>query len=157
MRKMTKRAAVIGTSAVLAVAGGTAAFAYATGWFHGDGTAAATTSTIQNVHASFTVAGNLYPGKIIDVNNAHVSNPNDYTVQITGVSVASVVDPGGAGCTQSKAGFTFDSLPAGTTVANGTTAENVNLGHMTMSQTADPVCAGRALTVNLTLAGEIAS
>jgi hypothetical protein len=156
MRKMTKRAAVIATGAVIAVTGSTAAFAYAAGWFKGDGTAAATTSAIQNVHASITVSGHVYPGLSVPLTSSPVSNPNDYPVRITGITVADVADPSGAGCTQSKAGFTFDSLPGDATVATNTTS-NVNLGKMKMSETADPVCAGRTLTVNLTLAGEIAS
>lgn len=156
MRKITKRAAVVATSAVLAVAGGTAAFAYAANWFKGDGTADAKTSTIQNVHAKITVAENLYPGKSIAIKADDLNNPNDYPVQITGISVASIADPSGAGCDQGKAGFAFNSLPANTKVAKGTTAHSVDLGNMVMSPTADPVCAGRTLTVNLTLAGEIA-
>jgi hypothetical protein len=155
MRKLTKRAAVIATGAVIAVTGSTAAFAYAAGWFKGDGTAAATTAEIKNVHAAITVSGHIYPGLSVPIVASQIDNPNDYPVQINGISVASVTDPSGAGCDQSKAGFSFDGLPSGTKVAKGFSAQNVALGNIVMSATADPVCAGRALTVNLTLAGEI--
>jgi hypothetical protein len=156
MRKITKRAAVIATTAVIAVGGGTAAFAYAAGWFHGDGTATASTSAIKNVNAVVTVSGPVYPGKVIAITNAQVANPNDYPVLVTGVTVASVTDPSGAGCDQSKAGFSFSEVPS-TKVESGQTPGNVSLGKMTMSPDADPVCAGHTLTVNLTLAGEIAN
>lgn len=155
MRTMTKRAAVIATGAVLAVAGGTAAFAYATGWFKGDGTATATTSEIKNVSAKITIADRIYPGKSISIKTNQIDNPNDYPVLIKGISVAGIAgNPGG--CDQSKAGFSFNSLPANTTVAAGRSATNVDLGNIVLSQDADPVCANKTLTVNLTLAGEIA-
>jgi hypothetical protein len=152
---MTKRAAVIGTSAVLAVAGGTAAFAYAAGWFKGDGTATATTSTIQNVHATITVAGKIYPGLSVPITTDQINNPNDYPVLIKDITVTGIAgNPGG--CDQSKAGFSFNSLPANTTVAKGISAHDVPLGNIVLSPDADPVCANKALTVNVTLAGEIA-
>jgi hypothetical protein len=155
MRKITKRSAVIATGAVFAVTGGTAAFAYNAGWFKGDGTAAATTSAIQNVHATITVSGHIYPGLSIPITTNQIDNPNDYPVLIKGISVAGIAgNPGG--CDQSKAGFSFTDLPSGTTVAKGVSAHDVPLGNIVLSANADPVCANKALTVNLTLAGEIA-
>ncbi len=67
MRKSAKRSLTIATAVIISVAGGTAAFAYASGWFKGGGTVAATSSTIGNVTTTVVVADTagtrLFPGK----------------------------------------------------------------------------------------------
>nr|WP_221375670.1 hypothetical protein [Actinoplanes polyasparticus] len=158
MRQFTKRSAAIITGSVLAVAGGTAAFAYASGWFQGSSTTQVTTSTIKNVTATVNLRGNadnnFFPGKAVEITNASVSNPNDFPVQITGLSNIAVT--GKDGCDQSKAGFTLTDLTNQTFGKSAAPITNVALGTLTMSRTADPACAGGNLIITATLAGGIA-
>jgi hypothetical protein len=160
MRKMTKRAAVIATGAVIAVTGSTAAFAYAAGWFKGDTAVTATTSAIANVHATIVVANNaanhLYPGRSVPVSASTISNPNDFAVQINSIGNISSIS-GAPNCGGNEAQLTFSEMPSGTTVPAHTTSANVPLGKVTMGVTADPACAGATLTVNAALTGEISS
>ncbi|GAB2628235.1 hypothetical protein Aab01nite_22500 [Paractinoplanes abujensis] len=157
MRKLTKRSAAIVTGSVLAVAGGTAAFAYATNWFSGSTTTQVTTSTIKSVTATVNLRGNadnnFYPGKAVPITNATVTNPNDFPVQITGLTNIAVT---GGSCDQGKAGFELTNLTTRTFEKNSGPVTNVALGTLTMSRTADPACAGSSLTITATLAGGIA-
>ncbi|WP_250003040.1 hypothetical protein [Actinoplanes sp. M2I2] len=158
MRQFTKRSAAIVTGSVLAVAGGTAAFAYASGWFQGSSTTQVTTSTIKNVTATVNLRGNadnnFFPGKAVDITNASVTNPNDFPVQLTGLTNIAV--SGKEGCTQEQAGFTLTNLTNRTFDKSATPVTNVPLGTLTMSRTADPICAGGSLVVTATLQGGIA-
>ena len=156
MRQFTKRSAAIVTGSVLAVAGGTAAFAYASGWFSGSSNTYAKTSTIGNVTAEIDLTpsadNNLYPGKAVNITNATITNPNDFPVVITGATVTAV--NGKSGCSQSDAGFAFTSV-ASPKIIKGT-HNGVALGTISLSKTAAPACAGANLTVVATLQGEIA-
>ncbi|MDY7084518.1 MAG: hypothetical protein SYR96_05375 [Actinomycetota bacterium] len=158
MRKFTKRSAAIVTGSVLAVAGGTAAFAYASGWFEGSSTTQVTTSTIRNVTATVNLRGNadnnFYPGKAVPITNATVTNPNDFPVQITGLN--NIVVSGKDGCDQSKARFELTNLTTQTFDKSASPTTDVALGTLTMSRTADPACAGGNLTITATLTGGIA-
>lgn len=158
MRKLTKRSVAIVAGSVLAVAGGTAAFAYATGWFKGDATVGATASTITNVHVEFQISNSadkrLFPGRVVALPTTTVENPNDYPVQINTIVVQSVASTAAPGCTQEKAGLVFGAVPV--RKLNPGTNTNVALGTITMSNTADPVCSGADLLVKANMTGEIA-
>ncbi|WP_127497931.1 hypothetical protein [Actinoplanes solisilvae] len=158
MRKLTKRSAAVVVGSVLAITGGTAAFAYVQGWFRGTSTTYAATSTIGDLTAVIDVrtgsANNFYPGKIVELHNVTVNNPNDYKVKI--LEVTSVAVTGGGDCDQTKAGFSFPELNT-TTVFNSGANPAIDLGDLKMSTDADPVCAAKGgLTVTATLKGDIA-
>ncbi|XVV11940.1 hypothetical protein ACQP2X_45185 [Actinoplanes sp. CA-131856] len=157
MRKFTKRSAAIVAGSVMAVAGGTAAFAYASGWFSGNGTAYAASSTIGNVTATANLgnapANRLYPNKAVAVTTATVNNPNDYPVRITGVTVTNVTSTK-AGCGAGEAKLTFIDVPT-IDLATGTHTD-VALGKVKMDEQAMPVCAGAVFTITASLVGEIA-
>jgi hypothetical protein len=155
MRKMTKRSAAIVTGAVLAVAGGTAAFAYASGWFSGSSTVYASASEIRpiNVVIDTRSTGNLYPGKVMTVPTVDVNNTNDYPVMINGITVSSVSTSSGAACDADDADLVFfDVTPA----RLDTGLHAVSLGKITMQETANPACAGLVMTITAALTGEIA-
>lgn len=159
MRKITKRAAAIIAASVLAVGTGGAAFAYAAGWFNGSGTVVAASSTIQPISVTVdlgnTDATRLYPGKSVQVKAATVNNANDYPVQINSIAVGSV-STNKTGCGQSQAGLTFTDMPDDVIPARGS-KNNVVLGSIKLSDSADPVCAGAVFTVTATMNGEIAA
>lgn len=153
MRKLTRRSAAIVTGSILAVAGGTAAFAYNNGWFSGDSTVTAAASTIQTLHATVNLGSSrLWPGHRVQVTVPSLNNTNEYPVKITGISVSSVSSTP-TGCGQSEAGLTFESTPATTLTPGGNS--NVSLGLIKMSPDASSVCAGKVLTVSATLTGEL--
>ncbi|SNY06416.1 hypothetical protein [Paractinoplanes atraurantiacus] len=157
MRKFTKRSAAIVAGGVMAVAGGTAAFAYASGWFNGNATAYAASSTIGNVTATANLgnaqANRLYPNKAVPVTTATVNNPNDYTVRVTGVTITNVTSTK-SGCGVGEAKLSFIDVPTAD-FPTGTTA-NAALGSVKMGPDAEPVCAGAVFTITASLQGEIA-
>jgi hypothetical protein len=141
------------------VTGGTAAFAYASGWFRGSSTTYAATSTIGDLTAVIdlrsTADNNLFPGKVVELKNVKVTNPNDYKVKISEVTAITVTNAGG--CDQSKAGISFPELNKSTAFNKGAT-NGVDLGDIKMSPDADPVCAGQGgLIITATLSGEVAA
>ena len=142
MGKITKRSAAIVGGSILAVTGGTAAFAYASGWFTGTGSVAASSSEIKVVNAVVTLGNTaetrLYPGKVVPI-TANVTNPNDYPVRITGITVDNVTAK--PGCGKAQADLSFGTVP---------------LGSIKMGPAADPACANASFTVTAVLAGEIA-
>jgi hypothetical protein len=158
MGNFTKRTAAMVAGSIFAVAGGTAAFAYAQGWFSGNGTVTAASSAILPVTATTnlgaTSESRLFPGRTVPISAVTVTNPNDYPVQINAITV-SALTTNKAGCGIDEADLSFGAVPAGTTMGAGQSA-NVPLGSITMAQTADPACAGASFTVTATLAGEIA-
>ena len=158
MGKITKRSAAIVGGSILAVTGGTAAFAYASGWFTGTGSVAATSSEIKVVHAAVNLGNTpetrLYPGRTVSITTASVTNPNDYPVLVTGITVQSI-QSSASGCGVGEADLSFGAVPNNTVVAAGATAVPVPLGSLTMAQTADPACANASITVTAALAGEI--
>lgn len=162
MRKLTKRSAAIVTGSVLAVAGGTAAFAYASGWFQGSSTTYAATSSIGELtafvdlrlQATNTNNMKLYPGKLVELKNVTVNNPNDFKVKIASIDTITVTN--GGDCTQSEAGFTFPELNTSVVFDKGETT-NVDLGDIKMAETATTKCAGQGgLIIKATLKGDIA-
>ncbi|MEU8814474.1 hypothetical protein [Actinoplanes sp. NPDC048796] len=157
MRKFTKRSAAIVAGGVMAVAGGTAAFAYAQGWFKGNATAYAASSTIGDVTAQvdLTVSptNRLYPNKAVPVTTATITNPNDYPVRITGATVTNV-SSNKTGCGTNEAKLSIINVPT-LDLPQGT-HNNQSLGFVKMSEFAEPVCAGASFTITASLVGEIA-
>ena len=161
MRQFTKRSAAIITGSVLAVAGGTAAFAYASGWFQGDSTTYAQSSTIGNITAHIDLRtepnaadNKFYPNKVVELKNVLVTNPNDYKVKIT--SVGDITVTNAPGCSQNEAGFSFTELHTATVFNKGANAA-VDLGDLKMSENASPACANQGgLIITAVLNGEVA-
>jgi len=161
MGKTTKRTATVATAVVLTVGAGTAAFAYASGWFQGGGTASAASSTIQNVTTTVTVANDpahrLFPGKVIDIAGS-ITNPNDYKVKINTVAVTGVTSIKNASNNPDCAGGQADlsaTLAAALEIAPATTTPSLTFGTLTMGQNAVPACAGSQITATLTFTGEL--
>jgi hypothetical protein len=159
MRKITKRSAVIATASVLAVGTGTAAFAYASGWFNGSGTVYANSSTVQPVTTTVVLSDasqKLYPGKTVAISSVTVSNPNDYPVLITALTLDTLTSTKGAGCTKGNADVSFGAVPANTIIPAGQSPTSVNLGSVTMGGNGDVACAGGTFTFGVKMTGEIA-
>lgn len=153
MRKITKRSAAVIAGSALALTGGTAAFAYASGWFSGTGSVKAQSSTIQIVTATVdTSATHLYPGKSVQVKGT-VANPNDYPVQIDTIGISDLGSSVGA-CTREKSKVSFGAVPAGLRIPPGT-YNDVVLGNLTMGE-ADPACAGATFNITATMTGQVA-
>jgi hypothetical protein len=157
MRKMTKRSAIV-IGSIVAVVGGTAAFAYASGWFQGDARVGATASSIQNVHIEFqvpnTAEARLWPGREVTLPTQTVTNLNDYPVRITDINVTTLTTDK-AGCTQTTAGIDFPSVPTFTLQPGNNTG--VALGTIKMSPDADKACSDASLLVDATMVGELTS
>ncbi|MET8150518.1 hypothetical protein ACIBSW_03560 [Actinoplanes sp. NPDC049668] len=162
MGKTTKRTATVATAVVLTVGAGTAAFAYASGWFQGGGTASAASSTIQNVTTTVTVpndaAHRLFPGKTVSV-TGNITNPNDYKVRINSVAVTGVTsvknNVNNPDCVTSTADLSAVLTPAPLDIAAATTLPNNTFGTLSMGNNAVPQCAGSQITVTLTFDGEL--
>ncbi|GID96511.1 hypothetical protein Adi01nite_59230 [Amorphoplanes digitatis] len=161
MGKTTKRTATVATAVVLTVGAGTAAFAYASGWFQGGGTASAASSTIQNVTTTVTIANDsahrLFPGKTVDLTSS-ITNPNDYKVKILTVAVGPVTsiknNSNNPNCVDGQANLSA-SLTAPVEINAATTTPSQTFGTLTMGQNAEPACAGSQITVTLNFTGEL--
>jgi len=161
MGKFTKRSVTVATAVVVAVGGGTAAFAYATGWFQGGGSAAAYSSTIQPVTATVVISdqARLFPGATIPLTGS-VTNPNDYQVKVTNVSIQSVSATKGSSantaCDTDRADLRADfggqfDVPSKATLTQKT------IGTLSMGGNATPECAGSRITAVLKFDGELTS
>jgi hypothetical protein len=161
MGKTTKRTATVATAVVLTVGAGTAAFAYASGWFQGGGTATASSASIQNVTTTIVVANNsqnrLFPGKTISV-TGDIVNPNEYKIKITGASVTGVTSTksgsNNAGCVTATADLSAALTVVPLEIAAGATANNKAFT-IKMGENAAAACADSQLTATLTFAGEL--
>ncbi len=162
MRKLTKRSTAVIAASVIAVSGGGAAWAIASGWFQGSGSASASSSTIQPVTATITIdptTTRLYPGKVAAI-NALVTNPNDYNVQINSVTVADVTATKAgvlnSACTEDDADLTVTGDLTSAQVVAGAADASV-AANITMGPDASSACAGSVLSATLTMTGQIAS
>ncbi len=138
---------IVGAVAALTVGlGGGAAFAYFTS--HGSGTGSATTGTAQNV----TITTNATPAGLLQPNGTGdlvitATNPNNYSVQITSLTVGTVT-----GCTTPAVSLVTPStsyLPF-TIPANANAQRLVISGALTMGAGASSDCQNASLTVPLT-------
>jgi hypothetical protein len=159
MRKITKRSAAVVGAIVIAIGGGTAAFAYASGWFQGGGTATATSASIKPVTATIVIPGtaHLFPGATVPVKGS-VTNPNEYKVEVIGVSISDVTSTkGGAnngGCAKTTADLSA-AFAGKFTLAPKQTVDNWTIGSITMGQLAVPQCADSSITATLVFAGQL--
>jgi hypothetical protein len=97
MRKITKRSAVIGTVAVVAVGGAGAAFA-AWSLSSSEDVSSTAGSAAPLVVSSKSVVGTLVPGSINSV-QFFAHNPNDFPVKISNITYSDVsTDSGHSGC-----------------------------------------------------------
>ncbi|WP_433297872.1 hypothetical protein ACQP2F_42060 [Actinoplanes sp. CA-030573] len=167
MRKLTKRSAAFVGGSVLAITGGTAAFAYASGWFNGSGTVNAQSSTIQPVIATINGVSNIWPGHAVNA-TASIGNYNEYPVTATSVDAKSIVvkvydnaadvnnKKESTDCGQNDAHITLAdpddvNIDAGKTV--GATFPNF----VSMTEDASPKCAGKIFKITFKLNGELRS
>jgi len=157
MRKITKRSAAIIGATVVAIGGG-AAWA-ATSWFTGTGSATASSSKIEIVTATGTVADKLYPGKSATA-VVTATNPNDYPVSITGAKDLVVEVTGDPKCKPGDAKLSLNPAPANTIPAkSGATAGTLTgdwTNFVTMGKDASPDCAGAQFKLTFKLDGAVA-
>jgi hypothetical protein len=152
MRKISKRAAVIATTATLALGGGIAYAAWLAG---GSGVATAKAASVADLTTdALSVTGGLYPGAVRNV-QVVVRNSNEFPVEITGITDAGglTVTPADDGCASSNVYFTETAYPDGTVVpATGGLAMQ---GTVTMRSDAPQACKGKDFGVHLTIAGKV--
>lgn len=169
MRKITKRSVAILSGSVLAVAGGTAAFAYASGWFNGQGNVTATSSTIQPVVANITGVSNVWPNHWVDA-SVQLGNYNEFpvtaqSVDTTNPPVVKVYDDAAAltagtestACGAGDADIVLNNNPEDVNVAAGAWVNTTFTNFIAMDTTADPACAGKIFKVTFKLNGDIQS
>lgn len=160
MRKMTKRAAAISTTAALAI-GGLGAAAYANGWFvSGTGFAQGDTSEVKALYADAYLSGKAYPGLATSV-KAYVDNGNDFPVNITKITMGEleVAGANGVACKTEIAALAQAKVQAFT----ATPPSNLRVGANTQDTTLDiPVtvssklplsCAASTIKLHFTLEG----
>ncbi len=124
MRIFTRRKAVA-LAAVLAVGGGTAAYAYWTTGGSGSGSASAGTTSNIVVNQTGSAITGMYPGQTVNLSGNFTNTANPGSVYITAVTASvhaftsSVVDAAKPACTQ--ADFSIGgTAPVGAEVAHGT-------------------------------------
>jgi hypothetical protein len=154
MRKISKRAAVIATTATLALGGGAA---YAAWLVNGAGVAGASSASVAQLTTDdLTVSGGLYPTAVRNV-QVVVRNSNEFPVDITSITDSGglTVTPTDAGCASSNVFFTPTAYPDGVTVpaAGGLAMQ----GTVSMRSDAPEACKGKAFGVHLTIAGKVGS
>lgn len=87
MRKITKRSAAIAAAAVIGT-GALGGAAWANGWLiNGTGSASAAGAKITGMTAVITLNRTAYPGRVLTA-SAKVTNPNEFPVNLTGVTGA---------------------------------------------------------------------
>src|SRR2546430_12923094 len=123
MRKITKRAAIIGAATVLGISGAGVAFAAWTA--SGGGSASAQATTAQGLTVSpATTPASLYPGATADV-EIDVTNPNPYPVSISSLAPGTITT-GVSGCDGSN--ITFTAAPAALATPGGPAPASPPLG-----------------------------
>ena len=150
--------------ACLAALGAITGFVYAAWTTNGDGSAyskAGTASALSTVDVSASTTASLYPGVSGNV-LIKVSNPNQYPVTVTGVSLngtnASIqADAGHSGCTTTGVSFTDQtglsiSVPAKSGGVDGVAQATLN-GAAAMSNASLNACQGATFTIPVTLSG----
>src|SRR5256886_12914475 len=126
MRKITKRAAIIGAATVLGISGAGVAFAAWTA--SGGGSASAQATTAQGLTVSpATTPASLYPGATADV-EIDVTNPNPYPVSISSLAPGTITT-GVSGCDGSNITFTVAAADFVTPVAPLATTQDFLLLH----------------------------
>lgn len=143
------RFALTGVVAILIISlglGGGAAFAYLTGSGHGSGLATvATGDQAITIATNATAGASLLPGGTGDL-IITATNPNNRPVQITALSIGSVM-----GCTTPAVTLTTPTsgyLPV--TIAASASGTRIDIsGALTMGTGASNDCQGKTLTVNL--------
>jgi hypothetical protein len=153
-----KRIVLIAALAIAASAIGVAIAAWTTGG-SGSGQASAGSAASMTISAG-TPSTNLYPTASADV-AAAISNPNQYTVHVSSISLGTVtVDAGHSSCNLSSVtvtpsqtnGGTGWTVPAKVGAVNGSL--NLDLaGAISMDNTANDACQGATFTVALTATG----
>lgn len=146
MRKMTKRSAIITTTAVLAVGVGAAAWAV-NGWtINGTGKGEAQASEIIDLTAEAKVDKPIYPGLKTTIAMT-VDNKNDFPVQITSdiTPTRFTVEPATPGCALTPAAVKGSDFPGPKPVISAkkkeTIQSNIEIGDLPQA------CAGKKLKI----------
>ncbi|MEV6347792.1 hypothetical protein [Actinoplanes sp. NPDC051851] len=152
MRKLTKRSTAVAAGVAVAVIGGGAAFAAATGWnIGGTGKGTAKAAEIKPLTATSTLTGNIYPGVTLPF-TTKFKNTNEFDVVLNGKSsiTSAAVTPADAKATSCENGLkgTADILktdfPGTPEIKAGTEADvssTVEVGSLPQD------CAGKTIKV----------
>jgi len=142
---------VIGIAvAVLAVGAG---IAYAAWLIGGSGTGSAKAATAQNITlaAPASVTGDLYPGFTGGDLAFEVTNPNNFPVSVTGLTVGTITSDAGAACAASN--IAINGVASGLSIsvpANASAAAVTVPDVVSMIADAAPGCQGATFTVAIT-------
>ena len=149
MRKMSRKAVVLLTAALLAVAG--AAFAYWTVTGSGTGSANTGATTPITVNQTSTVTG-LVPGTAAQALSGTFDNPNSGPVYVTSVT-ATVTGTDKTGCTASDYTITGSPATVATQVAAGSSVgswSGISIAFNNKPSTNQDACKGATVTISYT-------
>jgi hypothetical protein len=148
--KFTKRIAVIGTVAALAVGGGVA---WAAWLATGGGTGSASAGSATELTATVTTVSGLYPGATANV-TVTINNPNPYPVAVTEITGVVTTTASASNCDPASVVF---AVPAGETYgavpANGSAPILLENAISMPNNTADNDCQGQSFTVTVNIKG----
>jgi hypothetical protein len=150
MRKITKRSAAVITAAVVAVGGGSAAWAYWTFGGTGNAAVAAGTAVRLNVH-DLVVEGPLVPGMRADVTFT-VDNSNKFPVVITGISYGNRASSPLAGCAGQIEQVTGASLPGSRDIPAESSRTYTFNDSLKLIDNPETACQGQSYTFDVVLA-----
>lgn len=155
MRNFSKRTMIVAASAATALAVTGIAYAYYLAGVQGTGAGSATPAPNTSLQVSWSAAAitGLVPGGAAVNQVITFTNPNSYSVNYSGKSIAIDSVTGPVGCATNAVALLTGSasLPAGVLAGGATTTVNVPIS-MTDSATVDQTaCAGSALTINYTV------
>ena len=152
-RSLRKKLVPAGAATVVAA---TAAVAYALWGASGSGSGyskALSAQALTTVDISATTTATLYPGATGDL-VIKISNPNDYPVQVTGVSGNGAVTVDGAHATCTNAGIVFtDQTGLAIEIAAGGSTEVTLAASVSMAAAAGDPCQGAVFTVPVAVTG----
>ena len=150
MRKITKRSAAVITAAVVAVGGGSAAWAYWT--FGGTGNAAVASATASQLRVrALTVEGPLVPGLRADVTFT-VDNFNKFPVVITGISYGNKASSPNGNCAGQIEQVTGAPLPGSRDIPAETTRTYTYVDSLKLIDNPETLCQGQSYTFDVVLA-----
>jgi|SRR3954469_24113168 hypothetical protein len=155
MRKISKRAAVIATTATLALGGGAAYAIWAVG---GVGAVNATSSSVAPLTATtVNMTEKLYPGVQRSV-TVDIKNSNDFPIVVSGLTRGIVDSSDATACSPDYIDFVPSAIPAGTSVGmkSGSTDGTLTLGGVVSMKNDAPLgCASKTFTVHVNVAGQV--
>jgi hypothetical protein len=154
VRFFNRRNLIAGAVALVTVSA--VAFVYAAWTSSGSGSGyakAGSSQALTTVDVSASTAATLYPGASGDV-KIQISNPNPYTVRVTGISGSGTITPDAShsGCTTTGVSFTNQTGLTIDIPASSSTTTTLN-NAASMSNASLNACQGAVFTIPVSLTG----